>query len=116
MNHINHEAYHERLRRRRDEIMMTREHLQEEQRIVDENKDWIDHAAYKSRVELLGNLADWYAKEMARIDDALTRIAEGKYGVCLACHALIEPRRLDTTPEAAFCAGCQQAREELTHT
>ena len=114
MNNINQEINYTRLRNRRDEIMMTQEHLQKEQRVVDENKDWIDRAAYESRVDLLDNLADWYAKEMARIDDALVRIAEGKYGVCLACHAAIEPQRLAITPDTGFCAGCQEAREELT--
>lgn len=116
MNHSKNVSYYERLRQRRDEIMMTREHLQKEQRLVDDNKDWIDHAAYESRVGLLDNLADCYAKETVQIDDALTRIAEGTYGLCLACHAPIEPRRLDITPEAAFCAGCQEMREAVTHT
>jgi RNA polymerase-binding transcription factor len=113
MNQSNNKLYYDRLRRRRDEIMMTREHLRKEQRTVDENKDWVDRAAYESRVGLLDNLVEWYLKETARIDDALIRIAEGKYGLCLACHAPIEPQRLDTMPEAAFCASCQETREEL---
>jgi RNA polymerase-binding transcription factor DksA len=113
MNHINNELYHERLRRRRDEIEMTREHLQKEQRVVDENKDWIDHAAYESRVDLLHRLTGWYLDEIARIDQALSRIAENKYGLCLACHQAIEPKRLDIAPEAAFCAGCQELREQV---
>lgn len=108
-------ACSERLKKRRDEIMMTLEHVQKEQRAVDDNKEWIDHAAYESRVDLLDNLTDWYVKEVARIDDALIRIAEGKYGICLACHGRIEARRLDTSPDAAFCAECQSLREELSH-
>ncbi len=111
MNQISNETYYERLRRRRDEVMMTREHLQKELRTVEENKDWIDHAAYESRIDLLDSLSDWYAKEVARIDDALTRISEGRYGLCLACHGPIEARRLDIAPEAAYCAGCQAMRE-----
>jgi RNA polymerase-binding protein DksA len=115
MNQINNNEHYERLRRRRDEVMMTREHLKKEQRVVDENKDWIDQAAYENRIGLLGDLADWYTQEMARIDDALVRFAEGTYGICLACHAPIGSQRLRVAPEAAFCADCQKVREELTH-
>ena len=115
MTSINCEPYYELLRRRRDEVMVTRAHLEREQRVVDENEDWLDRAAYESRVDLLDNLVDWYAKEMVQIDDALARIAEGNFGMCRACHAPIEKQRLDATPETAFCAGCQQTREALSH-
>ena len=115
MNAINYKPYYERLRRRRDEVMTTRAHLEREQRVVDENQVWLDRAAYQSRVELLDSLADWYAQETVQIDDALARFAEGKFGICIACHGPIEKQRLDATPEAPFCAGCQQTREEVSH-
>ena len=60
---------------------------------LDENKEWIDRAAYESRYQLLDGLADWYVHETTRIDDALTRITEGRYGACLGCHKPIEPHR-----------------------
>lgn len=110
---IKNDDYYDRLKKRRDEILLTLAHVQKEQRAVDENKDWIDQAAFESRIDLLCDLTDWYLKETARIDDALTRIAEGKYGICLACHEPIERRRLDTTPAAAFCVECQRTRENL---
>jgi RNA polymerase-binding transcription factor DksA len=114
MNEFNSRTYYDRLKQRRDEIMMTRRHLRKEQCAIDENKEWIDQAAYQSRINLLGNLSDWYAEEATQVDTALKRIAEGTYGVCLACHASIETERLDTMPAAAFCAGCQDMREELS--
>ena len=111
--HLDQETYYERLRKRRAEIMVTLEHLQNELRTLNGNRDWIDHASYKSRVDLLDSLTDWYVKESARIDSALSRIAEGKYGVCLACRSPIDARRLETSPEVAFCAECQGMREAL---
>jgi len=81
-----------------------------------ETSNWIDQAAFESRIDLLCELIDWYLKETARIDDALIRMGEGKYGVCLACHEQIEPRRLETAPETAFCAKCQKNREDLRET
>ena len=38
MNLVNYAPHYERLRRRRDEIVTTREHLKKEQRVVDENE------------------------------------------------------------------------------
>ena len=111
---VDYEAYYGKLRNRRNEILMTLEHVHREQRSVNDNKEMIDQAAYKSRLDLLDNLAEWYVNETARIDNALIRIAEGKYGVCLGCHEPIEPPRLEATPEAAFCAACQKMREELS--
>jgi RNA polymerase-binding transcription factor DksA len=111
---IKNAQYYEKLNERRSDIMRTLEHVQKEQRAVDENKEWIDKAAYESRCHLLDNLADWYLNERTRIDDALMRIAEVKYGVCLACHQSIEPRRLEKAPEAVFCAACQTTREALS--
>jgi DnaK suppressor protein len=112
MNAFNTKSYDERLRQRRDEIVMTRKHLEKEQRVVDENKDWIDPGSYQSRVHLLEDLVEWYAKEMARIEAALVRIAQGTYGFCPACGAPIESHRLKIAPEAAFCADCQKIHEE----
>ena len=113
MNPTKNQEYVGKLRRRRNEIMRTLEHVQTEQRTMDQNKDWIDQAAYLSRCHLLNSLADWYANETARVDDALIRIREGRYGVCIGCRAAIEPHRLETTPEAAFCVECQRLREGL---
>jgi RNA polymerase-binding transcription factor DksA len=111
---VNFETYYDRLKNRRNEIIMTLEHVHRERRAVEDNEEWIDQAAYESRVHLLDNLANWYLDEITRIDDALIRIAEGKYRVCVACHEPIGLRRLETTPEAAFCTECQKMRDELS--
>jgi len=114
MNVVRQENHCDQLRKRRNEIMMTLEHVRKEQRAVDENRDWIDRAAYESRLHLLDNLTDWYVNEIARIDEALIRIAEGTYGICVGCHEPIDARRLETTPATIFCAPCQAIREELS--
>jgi len=111
---IKSDRYYDKLEKRRGEIIRTLEHVQNEQRIVDENKDWIDRAAYESRCHLLDNLASWYANETVRINAALRRITEGGYGICLGCREPIDARRLETAPEATFCAECQTNREGLT--
>lgn len=79
MNAIKNERYRDKLRKRRSETMRTLEHLQIEQRTVNENKNRIDDAAYESRCRLLANLADWYANETALASmPALRRIASSR--------------------------------------
>ncbi|GAA4417176.1 TraR/DksA family transcriptional regulator [Acidovorax lacteus] len=48
---------------------------------------------------------------LTQIDAALQRIAAGTYGECVDCGADIAPARLQATPEAARCLGCQEAAE-----
>ena len=108
---IKNDPYYEKLKKRRNEIMRTLEYVQKEQRTVDENKDWTNRAAYQSRCHLLRSLADWYTNETSRINAALKRITEGRYGVCLGCREVIDARRLETAPDAAFCAECQNVRK-----
>lgn len=44
--------------------------------------------------------------ELARIDAALERLAEGEYGSCLTCGETIEAARLEFDPAIPLCLGC----------
>jgi DnaK suppressor protein len=45
---------------------------------------------------------------LERIDAALARDAQGRYGLCCRCHEPIEPRRLQADPGAPHCMDCLQ--------
>jgi len=113
MNDVRVGFYRDRLTKRREEVLATLSHLRREQEGVEENRQWIDPAAYHSRLDLLNCLTGWYLEERAEIDHALTRIAEKNYGLCRACRQAIDPRRLETAPAADFCAPCTEARQGL---
>ena len=51
------------------------------------------------------------ARELAQIEAALARIADGRYGVCIDCGEAIPPARLDANPAATRCTRCQQEFE-----
>ncbi len=48
-------------------------------------------------------------KLLREIADALHRIDQGTYGVCLECEEPISTKRLDAVPWARFCVTCQEA-------
>ena len=52
-------------------------------------------------------------RELADIDAALARIAEGRYGTCLACGGPLGLQRLRAIPEARYCLGCSGHRVAL---
>ena len=103
----------DKLRLRAIEVERTIRHLENERREVEENTEWIDKAAYESRVRLLDGLTTLYRHEMKQIEKAHSRVEERSYGLCLACHEPIEADRLEIYPAAQFCFECQDYRERL---
>lgn len=52
-----------------------------------------------------------------KIDEALSRIAEGTFGECEECGDDIELKRLEARPTATLCVGCKEESEkrEMLH-
>jgi DnaK suppressor protein len=51
------------------------------------------------------------AEELATLESALKRLAEGEYGICVECGDDIARERLYANPAATRCAECQQFAE-----
>ncbi len=49
--------------------------------------------------------------ELRSIEEALERMKEGTFGVCMQCGSNISLRRLRAAPAARRCLGCQEALE-----
>lgn len=49
--------------------------------------------------------------ELVAIDEALKRIANGSYGLCVDCGVSIATARLHANPTALRCVGCQDKAE-----
>ena len=106
-------TYWDKLRLRATEVERTIKHLEKERLEVEENTEWVDRAAYESRVSLLDGLITLYRHEMKQIEKAHSRAEERSYGLCLACHEPIDADRLEIYPAAQFCFDCQEYRERL---
>ena len=55
-------------------------------------------------------LADAAREDLAEIQAALARLADGSYGTCQACGQQISPERLAARPAARTCVGCRPRR------
>ncbi len=51
-------------------------------------------------------LSEQVRRELADIDAALMRIAEGSYGSCQSCGGPMGLQRLRALPEARYCVAC----------
>jgi DnaK suppressor protein len=56
----------------------------------------------------LGNRESLYFK---KIEEALLRMKEGTYGLCLDCGAQIGLKRLEARPTAELCIECKESQE-----
>ncbi|MFH1045438.1 MAG: TraR/DksA family transcriptional regulator [Candidatus Omnitrophota bacterium] len=57
------------------------------------------------------NLASDNQKIVYAIDEALARIKEKTYGLCLECGAEITRKRLQAVPHTTLCIACQRSEE-----
>ncbi|MCA8878527.1 MAG: TraR/DksA family transcriptional regulator [Rhodobacteraceae bacterium] len=79
--------------------------------IDDRLDDPVDRDSEEAAIEteddqMLQTLGAVERAEVARIDAALDRIANGSWGVCVKCGEPIAEKRLATLPETPFCASC----------
>ena len=71
-----------------------------------------EHAQESRAARLLAQLDDREKHEIAEIDAALRRIAEGTYGICEECKEAIAEARLWALPATRFCVDCAREQEQ----
>jgi RNA polymerase-binding protein DksA len=62
--------------------------------------------------ELSLNIAGGEQEIIYEIDDALKRMEEGKFGLCLSCDKKIPQKRLNAVPYAKYCIQCKSKEEK----
>ena len=77
-------------------------------------KDVADQSVKDVSQEIEYRLSERESKAIADIDQALMRIEEGTYGVCVRCGKEIPERRLEAVPTARYDAECQAIVEQGT--
>jgi RNA polymerase-binding protein DksA len=53
------------------------------------------------------NLAERNSKYLLQLEEALTRIKRGTYGICMICKKLIPMARLEAVPTTTKCVECK---------
>jgi RNA polymerase-binding protein DksA len=74
-------------------------------------KDLVDIASDDIDRKMIEALGSQDLKRLKLIDSALTRVQQGKYGLCVKCGKRIPPERLEAIPYALMCIECKTAEE-----
>jgi len=77
-----------------------------------ESKDVIDVAADAMDRKLLETMGTQDLNRLKLMDNALARIEQGRYGLCMRCGKLIPQARLEAIPYAVLCIDCKSAEEK----
>ena len=56
-------------------------------------------------------LVEMASQALSRVDQALTRLEQGDYGICSECDAPIAGKRLQALPFAVRCRACEELHE-----
>jgi RNA polymerase-binding protein DksA len=111
------DRFRERLSKRREELRW----LIHDALVASKRQDYIEiagsvhDAAEESVAELLADMSlatlDREVDELRDVEAALTRVADGVYGRCIACGDDIGRERLEAYPTAKRCLTCQTKHE-----
>jgi DnaK suppressor protein len=98
------------------ELRLHARHVSEDQAAAldaagEDAKESADLASRDVIQETALKLGDQESQMVADIDQALLRIEEGSYGICVRCGRPIDERRLEAMPTARYDADCQSAIE-----
>ena len=74
--------------------------------------DIADQGLTDNLSELLHLLSDSKREEILNIDEALERLRQGRYGLCLECGEPIDIERLELRPYTRFCIDCKTQMEK----
>ena len=93
------------------ELVVSHEDFKE---IVDamDPKDLADVASDDIDRKMIEAIGSQELKRLRSIDSALTRIKQGKYGLCVKCGEKIPHERLEAIPYALMCIECKTAEEK----
>ena len=75
------------------------------------SQDLADKASNAYTKEFLYSLSNTDREILQKVDDALVRIANGSFGVCVECGDSLNKKRLEAVPWASHCLSCQEKVE-----
>jgi DnaK suppressor protein len=74
-------------------------------------QDIADKASNSYAKEFLFSLSNSERGLLQLVDEALVRIDEKRYGVCVSCEDEMNMKRLEAVPWARHCLSCQEKHE-----
>ena len=74
--------------------------------------DWIDQSSQESDLHVRLALKQTDSKLLRAIEEAIHRIDQGTYGVCMECEGNIAAARLEAVPWTRVCIDCKEKQQQ----
>ena len=104
--------YREILERKRDELLSSTPLRQPTTEPGSKSGDWIDQSSQESDVHVHLALKQTDTKLLRAIEEAIHRMDQGIYGICLDCEEEIKPARLEAVPWTRVCIDCKEKQSK----
>lgn len=106
--------YRKKLLAKREELLRVISRTEEEGRTADDDPtvDLADKAANSYTKEFLFGQTNHDRFTLQLVDDALGRVRDSTYGLCVHCHEEVQQKRLEAVPWARHCITCQEKQEQ----
>jgi DnaK suppressor protein len=107
------QQFEERLETRQQDLRRSVTQKQESGRTIDDAvaPDVIDRAASTYTKDFLFRQSTNEKQLLRMVEEALTRVRNGSFGLCLACGSEINAKRLEAVPWTRYCIACQEKVE-----
>jgi len=111
MNDENLAKFKERLEKLKSDILSLI-HEEDDTHIVREALDDADQTSDMLAREMGSKLSSSHKNNLRKVEEALKRIRERSYGICIDCGTNIPIKRLEVLPFAELCIDCQTEYEK----
>ena len=108
------EYYKKRLVTTQEELLRLVTKSERDGREADEEatQDIADKAANSYTKEFLFHQSDENRRLLQLVDEALDRLKNGTYGLCVSCQEEVQGKRLEAVPWARHCIECQEKQDQ----
>ena len=104
--------YRDILERKRDELLASAPARTPATEPGSKSGDWIDQSSQESDLHVHLALKQTDTKVLRSIEEAIHRMDQGTYGLCLDCEEEIKPARLDAVPWTRVCITCKEKQSK----
>lgn len=108
------ESYRKRLLAKQEELLRLVSKSEQDGREADEEatQDIADKAANSYTKEFLFHQSDENRRLLQLVNEALGRLKDGSFGLCVGCQEEVQSKRLEAVPWARHCIECQEKQDE----
>ena len=108
------EKHRKRLLVKQEELLndLSRNREVTDESVDEQAQDMVDRATSAYTREFAFSLSESDRKTLLLIDQALLRLDQGTFGVCVHCQGHVQEKRLEAVPWARHCLECQELQDK----